>query len=1236
MLLALVVAGFLTGSDSNAWGASTVSPLVISHSRPTSGFTAVSARDAGVTFTNPLPPERFLTNHVYLNGSGVALGDVNGDQRADVFLAGLQGSSTLFFNLGDWKFAAASGESLPPVTKTLDITGAVLVDLDGDGDLDLVVNTTAQGTHLWFNDGKGQFSAPNAGPLNTGRAGTSLALADADGDGDLDLYVVNYRPTTIRDDPTGKFVIRNEASGPRVITYNGRSTSEPDLVGRFYVTPAGVKETGEPDAFFLNDGRGQFSPVSWTGGAFLNESGKPLEAAPYDWGLSVLFRDLNGDGRPDLYLSNDFESPDRLWFNETEPGGPVRFRAASRPALRHISAFAMGADAADINRDGYDDFVVLDMLSRDHRERNVQVDNLPLGRHQPGIEPMRPQFLQNTLFLGRGDGTFAEIARLAGLAASEWSWTPVFLDVDLDGWEDLLVSNGHELDMMDADVVQQADALRSQRRLSPREMLDLRKLFRRFDAPNAAFRNRGNLSFSDETTTWGFGLRNVTQGMALADLDGDGDLDVVQNNLNAAPTLLRNDAGAPRLLVRARGAGANSQGIGARIRVFGGPVPEQSQVLMSGGRYLSSDDPVRVFAAGPALNLVVEVSWPSGKRTRVSDVPPNSLVEVAESDAVESSGIPPAAPVPLLEDVSARLNHVSGETAFNDFDRQPLLPWSLAYPAPGATWADLDGDGVDELLIGTGAGGVPAVFQLADSEFRRLTQAPLQKVVPRELTTLLTRGGTIFAGSSNYRDGRTNGGVLRLYDLERNVSGESLLGHAFGVGPLAQADVDGEGDLEIFVGGRATAGRYPESAGSLLLKTAEGRFVVAQRFPELGLVNGATLADLDEDGDADLLVALEWGPLCLRRNEAGSLVAWDPEIKGPTAGLAEGRRLSSLAGWWTSVAVGDFDSDGRLDFVAGNRGWNWFPVPRAPQDLREPAPENLRRMRYGDFSGTGRTECVESYVTHDLELPLRRADVWFAVFPQLHEVYPNRNAFGAAALADVLAALRWPVEPPLREAAWFASAVFLNRGDHFEYRTLPVEAQFTPVAGMAVADFDGDGQHDVFLAQNFFPVREDEAPQDAGVGLLLRGDGTGGFVPLSAPESGVVVSGDARAAAVGDFDQDGRPDLVVTQNAGPTRLFHNRTGKPGIRVRLAGRPENPTGIGTRLRLRKGEWGGPAQEIQSGSGWLSVDSPQRVLTGDREATHLEVRWPGAPPALIPLPPGVQELEVSWNGSIRVVR
>ena len=1203
-----------------AMGAGVLLAMAAAAGAQTSGFTRLDPAGTGIRFTNGVPAERYLTNQIALNGSGVAMADVDADGRPDVFLAGYAGASRLWRNLGGWTFSDVTAAAFPAgLLAGLEATGATFADVDGDGDADLLLNTLGQGTRILLNDGAGHFTP---GPvLNASRAGTSLALADVDGDGDLDLYVANYRGVTVRDDPGAKYQVRDEGGRQRVIAYGGRPTSEPDLVGRFSMSPAGPVENGEPDAFFLNDGKGNFAPVSWTEGAFTDEAGRPLSSPPYDWGLSVMFRDFTGDGLPDLYVCNDFQSEDRFWINATAPGGPVRFRAAPRLALRHTSAFSMGVDVADIDRDGHDDFLVLDMLSREHWRRNVQIDGLPPGFHQPGVLDDRPQFSHNTLFLGRGDGTFAEVGRLAGLSAAEWAWTPLFLDVDLDGWEDLLVSNGHEMDMMDADAGARAEAMKSAGRMTRRELLDMRRLFRPFAAPNAAFRNRGDLTFEDVTQAWGFGEPGVELGMAAADLDGDGDLDLVLNTLNGPAKVMRNNATAPRLLVRLKGASANTRGIGARIRVTAAGLPVQTQEMIAGGRYLSGDDAVRTFALGTAPSAVVEVTWRSGRVTRLPAVRPGN-VTVEESAAV-AGVVPAAVPGPEFEDVSGRLGHVHFDTPFDDFARQPLLPRELSQPGPGITWADVDGDGWDDLLVSSGQGGaIGAYTNDAHGGFGAFANAAFAKPTARDLTTLLHIGGAVIAGVSNYEDGQTNGGALRILDPATGRSGEVLGGRAAAVGSLAAADVDGDGSLEIFVGVRAIAGRYPEPATSYLVRNQGGRLGIASRFERLGLVQGAVFTDLDGDGHPDLAVACEWGPVRLFRNEAGALNEWNPGVVG--AGLPAGvTNLSQWTGWWQGITAADVDSDGRMDLVVGNWGRNHF--------LGAAAEHRPLRVRHGDFNADGIHDLVESYVgAGGVELPVRRQAALLGILPAIAAKFPTLEAFGRATLPELLEGI--PPETPVLTALNLDSGILLNRGDHFEWRALPVAAQVAPVFGIVVADFNGDGSEDLFLAQNFFGIPRDEARYDAGRGLLLHGDGQGGFTPTA--RSGIAAWGEQRGAAAADFDGDGRTDLAVGQNSARTQLYRNLSARPGLRVRLSGPALNPDGIGASVRWITAAGAGPRREIRAGGGWCSVDSPLTVLGTAGAAGELEVRWPGGATRRHPVQAGARNIRVPETGPAEV--
>jgi len=574
------------------------------------GFTQLPAAVTGITFTNLLSDEKAAENQIRLNGSGVASGDIDGDGLCDLYFCRLEGPNVLYRNRGNWTFediTASAGVACPDQFSQ----GALFADVDGDGDLDLLVTAIGGGTGLFRNEGRGKFTESITNGLVRRFAGTTMAMADVDGDGDLDLYVANNRTTTIR------------STGIDVYNIGGRRVLRPEDRDDYEFTPEGLLlEHGEVDFLYLNDGRGNFSPLSWTDGTFVGEDGKPLPKPPRDWGLSVMFRDINGDGSPDIYVCNDFHSIDRIWIND----GKGRFRAIHPLALRHASTFSMGIDFADINRDGHDDFFVADMLGRQHQRRKIQLAAMVPAAMAIGKYDDRPQVDRNTLQLNRGDGTYAEIAYYSGLEASDWSWLPLFLDVDLDGFEDLLITTGHLFDTQDLDTETQL------RRLGPTSKKDIGKKLLRFPRlqfPKVAFRNRGDLTFEETGSAWGFSDSGVSHGMALADLDNDGDLDVVVNNLNAPAGIYRNDSNAPRLAVRLKGRGANTQGIGARIKVLGGPAP-QSQEVICGGHYLSGSDPVRVFAAGQATNLTIEVTWRNGKRRLVQQAKPNCIYEIDE------------------------------------------------------------------------------------------------------------------------------------------------------------------------------------------------------------------------------------------------------------------------------------------------------------------------------------------------------------------------------------------------------------------------------------------------------------------------------------------------------------------------------------------------------------------------------------------------------------------------------
>jgi enediyne biosynthesis protein E4 len=1197
------------------------------------GFTLVPPASSGLWFTNVLAPERHLTNQILLNGSGVAAGDIDGDGWVDLFFAGLGGGSRLYRNLGNWKFQDSTQEA-GVACPGLDATGVVLADLDGDGSLDLVINSIGRGAHIFFNDGQGHFTESGKNPgLNAGRGGSSLALADFDGDGALDLYIGNYRGVTLRDQPNTKFAIRIVDGKPIVMSINGRPLTDPDLTNRFTfkftVGPRGSsmqnEENGEPDLLCRNNGQGVFAPVSWTDGTFLDAAGLPLTRPTLDWTLSVMFRDLNGDGWPDLYTCSDFRSPDRVWIND----GHGHFRALPPLALRHTSLSSMGMDVADINRDGYDDLFVFDMLSRDHRLRfqqriDIRPEVLPIG-----VIDNRPQYPRDMLFLNRGDGTYAEIASLSGVEAAEWAWTPLFLDVDLDGYEDLLVANGFERDNMNMDVVSRIEMAKAQTKMEPLEALRLRTLFPRLDTPNLIFRNLGNLRFVETGAAWGFAQRGVSQGMIAADLDQDGDLDIVINNLNGPAFLLRNDCPAPRLAVRLKGQPPNTRGIGGMIRVLGGPVP-QSQEIMIGGRYQSSDDPMRTFACGAATNLTIEVVWRSGRRSVVAAARPNRIYEIDESGALPAPSADPKPTAPQsathFTDVSALLDHLHVEEPFNDFERQPLLPRRLSQLGPGISWVDLDGDGRDDLIIASGRGGrLGAYHNNGHGGFVRMAEPPLDQPVTRDQTTVLgwpRPDGTmaLLAGSANYEDGLAEGGVVRLYDLKTRTVEDLLPGQTSSTGPMALADIDGDGQLDLFVGGRVVPGRYAEPASSQIFRGAGGKLVLdpeaTKALAEAGLVSGAVFTDLDGDGQPELVLACDWGPVRVFHNDHGRFTE-------RTVALGLDRYL----GWWNGVAAGDFDGDGRLDIVASNVGRNTKHEHWRAQPLR---------LFTGDLDGNGTVDVVLGYFDEAMQklVPAQPFNYVGDAMPKIRERMGIWQAYAAASLEEIYGDM---LKPALElRANCLESMLFLNRGDHFEARELPLEAQLSPAFAVCVGDLDGDGCEDVFLSQNFFAVHEDTVRYDAGRGLWLRGDGHGGFTAVPGQESGLLIYGEQRGAALCDYDGDGRVDLAVSQNAAATKLYRNVGAKPGLRVRLAGPVGNAQGIGAVLRLGDGARLGPAHEIHAGAGYWSEDSSVQVMCAGFTPKEIQVRWPGGQVTTGQLPAGAREIVVNPRGQVQAIR
>ena len=1168
------------------------------------GFSALGASRTGITHANTVDDEHALANRNLLIGAGVALADVDADGRVDVFLASVEAPPALYRNTGDFHFedvTAASGLSMPGRAAT----GAVFADVDGDRDLDLLVGTLGGPLGLFVNDGKGHFTNATAtAGLDSGLAATTLTLADVDGDGDLDLYVATYKVRNALD----AYPPQARAFDQVVKKVDGRYQVLPEWQKEFRVEDrpdlGGIvrSQRADRDLFYLNDGAGHFAARPTAGPRWRDEDGKPLADAPDFFSLSARFHDVNGDGAPDLYVCNDFEDPDQFWLND----GQGAFRLVPRLAVRATSNTCMSVDFADIDRDGSVDFFTADMQSptREARQREIPT-HTPLPK-TIGESPDRAQWMRNTLQVSRGDGTWMQLADAAGVASTDWTWGSAFVDVDLDGYEDLLLATGHRWDVRDADTF---DRIRN---AFPRVAWNREQgEFPRLAVPDVALRNRGDLTFEDAGRAWGFGTDSaISHAIGLADLDGDGDPDPVVTRLDGPPVVYRNESSAPRVAVRLVGRAPNTAAVGAVVTVRTASLPAQSREVDAGGAYLSGNDPQQAFATGKDSVVRLEVRWRSGKVTRIDDARANRLYEIDEASAPAVDRVPPVDSTSgLFEDATGLLGgHRHDEPAFDDFSRQPLLPNRFSQLGPGVTWSDLDGDGRPDLLVGAGRGSGVAVLRNTPAGFRASAGAP----GAGDQGTLLPvwSGGTLrlLASQSSYEAADATAALaiprVLAYDVRGGALGAArpvVAGDSVVTGPMALGDVNLDGIPDLFVGARVVPGAWPLPAPShLYLGAADGTFTEdtdnAAVLRGIGLVSGATFADLDDDGAPDLVVTAEWGPVRALHNERGHL-----------RDVTEALGLARVTSRWFGVTAGDFDGDGRLDLVATSWGRNlpWHASAEHPSALwvaRSGASLQLLAAEYDPLTGK--------------EMPLESFARLGVVMPDLRARIGSYREFSTSDAAKVLGPLA--ASAVRVGATTWDHTLFLNRGDRFEARPLPAAAQRAPATGVVVADFDGDGHEDLYLSQNFYPTEIGAMRQDAGAGLVLLGDGTGGFAPLGVRAAGVEVLGDGRGAATADYDGDGRPDLAVAQNGWRTRLFHNRGGRPGITVRLQGGPANPAAIGAQVRLWGGGRAGPVRAVRAGTGYWSMDDATLVLGRMDGLDSVRVRWPGGEAQVVPVP------------------
>ena len=1151
-----------------------------------SGFTEMNPSLTGVTAKNNIGENEVLENQHLMHGSGIALGDINNDGWVDIYVPRLKEKNILYLNMGDWKFKDVTEEAGVSCPNRYS-NGSVFADVDGDRDLDLIVTALGGPNSIFVNDGNGNFSESKLDSKLNNPGGTSSALADVDNDGDLDLYITNYKRLAMRD-----------SLPPPVISF--ANTLMEITNNRWIVLPpfnkeyeAAVKgdillrfEMAEVDQYYINDGNGNFKLIDITKSHFKDENGDPIRNHLRDWGLMAQFRDINNDTHPDIYICNDFESPDRFWINN----GDGTFNLIPKLALRHTSNSSMAVDFSDLNKDGKVDFFVTDMMSQSHVLQKTQMGTMaptPLGI---GEIDNRPQYMHNTLFLNRGDQTFSEISQYSNTHASEWSWGTIFMDVDLDGHEDILIATGHMFDVQDSDSnKKQKDALPKVKSFDEYKRMLLK--YPTLELKNIALKNNGNMKFENVGNGWGIGnTKDISHGIATADLDNDGDLDLVINRLNNNVGLYKNNSTAPRIAIRLEGFNNNSQAIGAKIKVKGDDI-YQSREIISGGRYLSGSDPLQVFAANDSF-MLAEIQWRDGTITVIDSLVKNQLYTIRQIKR-NSIDIVKSKVNPIFKDMSQLLNHTHHEDPYDDFLYQSLLPNRFSQMGPGVAWIDSDFDGDDDLFIASGKGGSIDHFENKDGDsfIPFSVEKNLQEDVTSIISTVDNNGNQgIIVGNSNFES--QLGAKSSISNFTREEKNNFIsLDHM--IGSLSQADIDNDGDLDIFAGGRVIPAKYPMPASSILYINENGKYLPDKKnsivLSKIGLVSGSVFSDIDNDGDADLLLALEWGPITILENNNGIL-------KNITSKLG----LDQLKGWWNGIATGDFNEDGLIDIVATNWGLN------TKYHFTKSHP---RQVYFNDFDKNDVLDIVEAHYDGEFEdlVPERGFSCISNAMPFVREEKQTFLNYAQSTLTDIFG--NTLETSPYLEANTLESVVLINNGNSFTSYPLPFEAQMSTAMHAGVSDINGDGHEDIFISQNFFTVQKETDRNDSGRGLIMFGDGNGNFEAIPGHMSGIIVYGDQRGAAFSDYNLDGRIDLVVSQNGSKTKLFQNVNSKSGARVILRGPKLNPWAFGAKIQLAYKDGSlGPVREIQSGSGYWSQNSPVQVMGYNKTVSSVKIQWP----------------------------